>query len=149
MLGDAEADGVQDGGGDGETGGVGGRGGFAGQLGAVRVAVQQGEDATRIAPAATGSCAAASTSRPSTTTDARMPASTIGTATPEMPSTPPSTITPTNATGQTHSARPPLRPAHRPTATIASMWSRPVKGCLKPEANENGVLQRPCGRGPR
>ena len=54
-------------------------------------------------------------------TEARMPGSTIGTDTPAMPSAPPATITPTKATGQAHSARPPLRPAHRPTASIASM----------------------------
>ena len=38
--------------------------------------------------------------------------------------------------GQAQMARPPLRPAHSPTASIASRWSKPVNGCAKPAAME-------------
>src|SRR5581483_286376 len=92
--------------------------------------------AINAAPSATGSRAAVSTSSPSTITEARMPGSTRGTGMPPMPSAPPISITPTKAAGHAHRARPPLRPAQSPTATIASMWSSPVHGWAKPEAND-------------
>ena len=50
-----------------------------------------------------------------------MPASTNGSATPPMPSAAPAAITAGNVSGSSHSARPPICDAHRPTATIARM----------------------------
>ena len=37
-----------------------------------------------------------------------------------------------NVSGRSHSARPPSCEAQRPTATIASTWSRPLNGCSNP-----------------
>ena len=38
----------------------------------------------------------------------------------------------TKAAGQAHSARPPATTAHSPIATMARMWSAPLRGCASP-----------------
>ena len=65
-----------------------------------------------------------------------MPGSTSGTAHAAMPSAPPAIITPTKAAGQTHRARPPLRPAHRPDRHHRQHMIEARPGMLKPAANE-------------
>ncbi len=47
----------------------------------------------------------------------------------------------TKAAGTSHSARPPICAAQRPTATMARIWSRPKSGCEKP-AVKRAVLGR-------
>ena len=80
----------------------------------------------------TGQGRPATTTRPSVTTDRAIPSSTKGSCTPATPKTPPRAITNTNVAGTAHSARPPSCAANRPTATIASTWSSPPMGCMKP-----------------
>src|SRR4051812_28274011 len=75
---------------------------------------------------------ASATTAPSTITDPAMPISTPGNTIPLRPSAAPTAITAGNVSGRSHSARPPSCEAQRPTATIASAWSRPVNGCSNP-----------------
>ncbi len=65
-----------------------------------------------------------------------MPGSTKGTGTCAMPSAPPTSITPTKVAGHTHNERPPFSAAHRPTAIITVIWSRPENGCAMPAAKD-------------
>ena len=60
---------------------------------------------------------------------------------PEKPAAAPMAIIARKADGTATAItglRPAKRAAHRPTPTIASIWSRPVKGCRKPEASWPG-----------
>ena len=76
-----------------------------------------------------------------------MPGSTNGSGTCAMPSAPPISITPTKAAGQTHSARPPLSAAHRPTATITVMWSRPDERMRDAGGERGGRADADMGEG--
>src|SRR5262245_31657639 len=89
-----------------------------------------------MAPVQTGRSTASATSNPPTTIDARMPGSTNGIGTPNMPSAPPASMTPTKAAGQAQIALPPLSAAHSPTVNITVTWSTPDNGCPKPAAKE-------------
>jgi hypothetical protein len=60
--------------------------------------------------------------------DAAIPYSMPGNGTPMSPSIPPTAITMGNATGSTQTAGAPSCTPHRPTATIASTWSKPAIG---------------------
>ena len=61
-----------------------------------------------------------------------MPTSTPGSGTPSRPRNPPNAITSGNVTGSSQIAGAPSCAPHRPTATIASTWSRPDTGCSSP-----------------
>ena len=97
-------------------------------LGAVRMAVEHGERADHGHGKAERPGPSGQHHRPSTTTDSAIPARPEGSAMPAAPSAPPSTITATNVAGTAQSARPPSCAANRPTATMASTWSRPPIG---------------------
>ena len=87
---------------------------------------------TTTAASQSGGRAGNATSRPSTTAEAAMPVSTAGTGTPRMPSAPPPAITSGNTTGSSQIAGAPRNAPHRPTATIATTWSQPKIGWVKP-----------------
>ena len=68
------------------------------------------------------------TTAPSRMADAAIPYSIPGRGTPMNPSIPPIAITRGNATGNSQIAGGPNCAPHRPTATMASTWSRPEIG---------------------
>ena len=66
---------------------------------------------------------------------------------PAMPRAPPATIGRTKASGDSQQrAAPPSIAAHNPTATIASIWSRPTSGCEE-AGEERAVLRARMGEG--
>ena len=88
---------------------------------------------TSAVPAATGTGRASATTRPSTTTDARMMGSTKGSPTPPTASrNPKAHDADEGPLGTNNNARPPISDAQSPTATMASTWSSPKIGVQQP-----------------
>jgi hypothetical protein len=122
-------------GGDDEAEAVGQRRGEFRQLGAVGVAVENGEGADQNS----GGRRASATMSPNTTAETAMPVSTTGIGTARTPSAPPKAMTSGKTTGSSHSAGAPRKAPHRPTATMAAMWSIPESGCSRPLTSPPGV----------
>ena len=116
---------MQQAGRDHEADAVGQRVRRLGQLRAMGVTVEDRDAPTSTAATHKGGRSASATTAPSATADAAMPISTPGSGTPLMPSRPPNAITTGNTTGSSHIAGCPRNAPHRPTATMATTWSKP------------------------
>jgi len=87
---------------------------------------------TTTAAKASGGRSSIITAAPRSIAEAAIPISMPGKGTPSKPSIPPMAITMGNATGSTQMAGAPSCAPQRPTAIMATTWSRPEIGCLSP-----------------
>src|SRR6266702_4353338 len=103
-----------------------------GKLGAMRMAVKDGERSDQQRRDQSGGFAASATTVPSMTADAAIPVSTPASGMPRTPRAPAMAITSGNTTGSTQIAGAPRNAPHSPTATIAITRSGPKIGWVKP-----------------